>query len=143
MTGAISASANSRAVRRASACSSVSSKSTGTRAPSGVPTGGEGADHHEDAVGGEEPRTRAAVAGEDRVDQLAGPADDLRRRRAGAHELLHREGEAEDAEREPPDHGAARSAALPRGGACARTDSPYTESRRVTTVAPGRGRRPS
>ena len=76
MTGAISASANSRAVRRASSCSAVSSKSIACRAVAGrmaasaVPSDREGPDDHEEPVGGEEPGPGAAVAGEEGVHEL-------------------------------------------------------------------------
>src|SRR5262245_19130495 len=110
MTGATSASANSRAVRRASSCSAVSSKSIARRdapgwsAASAVPPDRAGADHHQETIGGKQPRAGAAVAREERLDQLGGMPRHLGGRRACAHELLHGEEHAQDAEGQPPNH---------------------------------------
>src|SRR5262249_16732727 len=119
ITGAISPSANSRAVWRTSFCSSVSSKSIAAS------VGGQtltflqsspmrpGAGEHEDAVGAEEPGADAAVAREERVDQLRRLPHQLGRRRARPEEFLAGQDEEPDTDRQPPDHRSSPLTTLP------------------------------
>src|SRR6185503_20348638 len=108
MTGAISASAKSRAVLRASSCSAVSSKSiailSAAGGPSALPPDRERPHDHQEAVRGEEPRPRAAVSGEQGVDELGGVAHDLRGGRAGPDKLIGGEEQTQNPDRQPPDH---------------------------------------
>src|SRR5262245_7189531 len=83
------------------------------------------ADEHEDAVGGQQPGADAAVAGEERVHQLAGLPHQLGRRRPGPQELFAGQQQEDHADRQPQDHRSSPLTTLPFGlrGSASRTST--------------------